>query len=83
MLNYEQHLVIDLPNIGQCITPGCVVQLSRFDTEAWKVGFGWYAWGGNREVCGWYLTSMKDPQKIKPLQKPDLDDIYCITREEI
>ena len=47
--------------------------------ETWEVCYGWYEFGGNRPVCGWYLK--KDGGlTVKPLQLPDLDDIYLIER---
>lgn len=66
-----------LPESDIHIYPGNLVKLGRFETETWEVQFGWYSYGGNRPVCGWYLT--KDGGlTIKPLQLPDLDDIYMI-----
>lgn len=41
------------------------------------MSYGWYTWGGNRPVCGWYLTNIESSD-IKPLQLTDLDDIYVI-----
>ena len=71
----QEHLHI--PNSNLHICPGCTVKLGRFETETWLVQFGWYSYGGNRPVCGWYLT--KDGgMTVKPLQLPDLDDIYMI-----
>lgn len=75
----NDHIALPVPNANQYIRPGNIVQLSRFDTTCWVVGYGWYAWGGNREVCGWYLMKADDQTVIKPLQKTDLDDMYCIT----
>ena len=69
---------LEIPGCNQCIHPGDQVRLHRFDSEPWVVGFGWYTWGGNRPVCGWYLTSCIDTKRLKPLQKPDLDDIYFV-----
>lgn len=75
-------LNIPLPNSCYTLTPGCTVQLGRFDTLKWIVNYGWYTWGGNRPVCGWYLTSEQVNKEsiTKPLQLTDLDDIYVITR---
>ena len=71
-------LKITLPgNLGY-IVPGCRVKLSRFESIVWVVSHGWYSWGGNRPVCGWFLTDMKCPKTVKPLQLTDLDDIYVI-----
>ena len=69
---------IKLNHSGQYIMPGSVVKLGRFEMESWRVDHGWYSWGGNRPVCGWYLQNMEDKSKLKPLQLPDLDDIYLI-----
>lgn len=66
-----------LPDCKLCIQPGCCVKIGRFDSDIWKVRYGWYTWGGNRPVCGWYLNKL-DTETIKPLQLPDLDDIYMI-----
>lgn len=75
---------IPLPNSCYSLTPGCKVQLGRFDKLRWVVNHGWYTWGGNRPVCGWYLTSENIDNSgkgtVKPLQLPDLDDIYVLTR---
>lgn len=69
-------LFIEIPYSGEVIRPGDVVRLGRFSDDDWTVCFGWYSFGGNRPVCGWYLT--KGSCTIKPLQLPDLDDIYVI-----
>ena len=71
-------LVIEIPEFNITLTPGCRVKLGRFDVTTWILSYGWYAWGGNREVCGWYLTNINDVRDLKPLQKTDLDDIYLI-----
>ncbi len=68
---------LQVPDCGCCIKPGNIVKLGRFDRERWKVANGWYTWGGNRPVCGWYLINVKS-KLIKPLQLTDLDDIYVI-----
>lgn len=68
-----------IPNCQQEIHPGDIVRLHRFENTEWLVGFGWYSFGGNRPFCGWYLS--KDAGlTVKPLQLPDLDDIYIIKR---
>lgn len=69
---------LELPGCKQCIRPGNIVKLGRFDTVQWVVGFGWYTWGGNRPVCGWFLVDSHNADNLKPLQKPDLDDIYFV-----
>ena len=70
---------LNIPNTKKIIKPGNIVKLGRFSGETWEVCYGWYEFGGNRPVCGWYLK--KDGGlTVKPLQLPDLDDIYLIER---
>lgn len=71
-------LLIEIPEFNITLTPGCRVKLGRFDVTTWILSYGWYSWGGNREVCGWYLTNIKDVSDLKPLYRTDLDDIYLI-----
>lgn len=72
------NLCLEIPYSHDTIKPGDIVRLGRFADEDWTVCFGWYEFGGNRPVCGWYLT--KDGGLVtKPLQLPDLDDIYVIS----
>ena len=71
-------LHIDVPDSKFRIYPGCRVRLGRFDRVVWRALHGWYEWGGNRPVCGWYLQNIDEPTKIKPLHLSDLDDIYLI-----
>ena len=73
-----KNLFLNIPNSREVIRPGNIVKLGRFNNESWEVKFGWYEFGGNRPVCGWYLE--KDGgYTVKPLQLPDLDDIYLIS----
>ena len=73
------HTIINLPNSNDYLKCGDIVKLGRFASESWRVCYGWYEFGGNRPVCGWYLE--KDGGlTVKPLQLPDLDDIYFISR---
>ena len=65
-------LLIEIPEFNITLTPGCRVKLGRFDIITWILSYGWYSWGGNREVCG------KDVSDLKPLYRTDLDDIYLI-----
>lgn len=60
------------------LRPGCKIRLGRFERSVWNVSFGWYAYGGNRPVCGWYLVKDADPSSVKPLQLTDFDDIILI-----
>lgn len=71
---------MQIPECDYQIKVGNIVKLGRFDSERWKVGYGWYSWGGNRPVCGWYLTNVIS-QIVKPLQFTDLEDIYVIEDE--
>lgn len=72
------NLFLNIPNSREIIKPGNIVRLGRFSDSDWVVNYGWYEFGGNRPVCGWYLT--KDGGvTTKPLQLPDLDDIYVIS----
>lgn len=72
-------LTLEVPELKMTLYDGCKVKLGRFDSTMWVVSHGWYTWGGNRPVCGWYLTNLEDPTDVKPLQKTDLDDIYLIS----
>lgn len=75
---YCQNMALATPNSSCVIYPGNKVKLGRFSSETWLVQFGWYSWGGNRPVCGWYLTRIEPPNEVKPLQLTDLDDIYLV-----
>lgn len=70
-------IVLEIPGTNQILRPGCKVKLGRFDSEIWLVNYGWFSFGGNRPFCGWYLTK-DNGLTVKPLQLPDLDDIYMI-----
>ena len=71
-------LTLEVPNANTTISPGNKIRLGRFSAQVWVVRFGWYSFGGNRSVCGWYLES-ESSDDIKPIFKIDLDDIYIIT----
>lgn len=59
------------------LRPGNRVKLHRFESEEWTVHYGWFTFGGNRPMCGWFL--IKDAgMTVKPLQLNDLDDIYIV-----
>lgn len=73
------NILLNIPNSTSIIKPGNIVKLGRFSNITWKVCYGWYEFGGNRPVCGWYLQK-DDGLTVKPLQLPDLDDIYFISR---
>ena len=70
---------LNIPNSQEYIYQGDIVCLGRFETQEWTVKFGWYSFGGNRPICGWYLES-DGGRTVKPIQLPDLDDIYVIRR---
>ena len=70
-------IYLDKPNSDIRLFPGNHIKIGRFTTVIWEVAFGWYSWGHNRPVCGWYLRSTEDGS-IKPLQLNDLDDIILI-----
>lgn len=72
-----ENIFLNIPNSKDIIKPGNIVRLGRFSDVNWVVNYGWYEFGGNRPVCGWYLTK-DDGLTTKPLQLPDLDDIYLI-----
>lgn len=71
-------MTLEVPNANTTISPGNKIQIGRFNSQVWIVRFGWYSFGGNRSVCGWYLEA-ESSQEIKPIFKIDLDDIYIIT----
>lgn len=71
-------MTLEVPNANTTISPGYKIQIGRFNAQVWIVRFGWYSFGGNRSVCGWYLES-ESSDDIKPIFKIDLDDIYIIS----
>lgn len=71
-------LSLEIPELELVLVPGCKVRLGRFETTIWTVSYGWYSWGGNRPQCGWFLVDSLQPRIVKPLQLPDLDDIYLV-----
>lgn len=70
-------LVLEIPNTKHVLRPGNKVKLGRFQSDMWLVNHGWFSFGGNRPFCGWYLTK-DNGLTVKPIQLPDLDDIYII-----
>jgi len=70
--------VLYIPGSNIQIHPGDKVKLHRFDSQIWIVKFGWYSFGGNRAVCGWYLQKEFE-SVVKPIFQIDLDDIYVIS----
>ena len=71
-------MTLEVPNAKTTISPGYKIQIGRFNAQVWIVRFGWYNFGGNRSVCGWYLEA-ESGDEIKPIFKIDLDDIYIIS----
>ena len=67
-----------IPDTDIYLQPGNIVKLNRFAEEEWEVNVGWFSYGGNKPMNGWYLVSQSDTSRIKPLTLPDLDDIYVI-----
>lgn len=74
----SEGLTIEVPEFNIRLSEGSRVKLGRFESTVWVLSHGWYSWGGNRPVCGWYLSNMENPAEVKPLQKTDLDDIYLV-----
>ena len=66
-----------IPEYDIVIVPGTILKIGRFNRESWIVGYDWYSWGGNRAVCGWYLTNAMT-KEVKPLYYTDLEDAYLI-----
>lgn len=71
------NLQLEIPGTNRVIRQGNVIKIGRFNSDRWTVCFGWYSWGGNRPVCGWYVERESD-REIKPLYQTDLDDCYMI-----
>lgn len=71
-------LEVSVPETDVSLKQGNKVKLHRFETDIWEVCYGWYSWGGNRPVIGWYLKDVKNFKNIKPLQLTDLYDIYLV-----
>lgn len=69
---------LSVPNCKTTIYPDNIVVLGRFSTIRWRVGFGWFSYEGNRQICGWYLTQIDNPKSVKPIQETDLYDIYIL-----
>lgn len=68
-----------IPGTDTVLVPGNIVKLHRFDNDSWTVNYGWFSYSGNRPFCGWFLTGYNG--YVKPLQLPDLDDIYLIATD--
>lgn len=69
---------LELPNKSLYIYPGNIITLGRFETEKWRVCFGWFSYDGNRKICGWYLQNLMNPCKFKPIQETDLFDVFVV-----
>jgi len=66
------------PNTTKQYYIGSLIKLSRFSTITWILNYGWFSYGGNRPICGWYLTNVDNLEQIKPFQLNDFDDIYLV-----
>jgi hypothetical protein len=73
------NIKLPIPALGIELEVGNRIKLGRFCTAQWIVQYGWYSIGGDRPVCGWYLTDALTAGNIKPLHLTDLDDINIIT----
>lgn len=71
-------IFLEIPNSHIRISQGSKIKLGRFEKVTWIVRYGWYSYGGNRPVCGWYLVNSQDPAELKPISLPDLTDIYFV-----
>ena len=71
-------MYLEVPDTHIYLNPGMKVKLGRFSQERWIVEYGWYSFGGNRPVCGWYLTDIQDSSIVKPIQLQDLSDIFIV-----
>lgn len=73
------NIILDLTKeAGITLSPGDEIRLGRFSEDTWVVKYGWFSYGGNRPQYGWYLTNCCNPCILKPLQLPDVADIYMI-----
>ena len=75
----ESTAYLIIPGTGDKLYPKSLVKLGKFETTLWLVMYGWFRYGGNREICGWYLINKENPSMIKPISNIDLDDIVLIT----
>lgn len=73
-----RNIQLHVPNSDIWLHPGHRIRIGRFSSITWVVSYGWYTWGGNRPVCGWYLVNVDKVSELKPLQLPDLEDVYMI-----
>ena len=69
---------LPVPNLQISLHPGDIVKLQRFSSELWVVNYGWFSFGGNKPMNGWYLVSKTHNTRIKPINLSDLDDIYQV-----
>lgn len=74
----QDNLTLELPGTCHKLVPECKIRIGRFNTITWIVRHGWYSFSGNRPFCGWHLVNQDDPNDVRPLQLPDLADIYLI-----
>lgn len=74
----DQELTLEVPEYHITLRVGSKLKLGRFDSTTWILMHGWYTWGGNRPFCGWYMYNQDNISESRPLQLPDLYDIYLI-----
>ena len=69
---------LKLPESNLCLYPGNTVLFGRFTAQRWVVQYGWFAFGGNRKICGWYCYKEQDRRQVKPISDIDLFDVYLV-----
>lgn len=74
-----ENLTLVNPYNSEELHDGDIIRINRFDTTEWTVHYGWFAFSGNREICGWYLVNNAN-QEVRPLQKIDCNDIYFVEK---
>lgn len=69
---------IKIPESCEYICVGDVIKLGRFDSDMWRVEFGWFNFDDNRSMYGCYLKNIRS-NRTKPLFENDLLDVYMIS----
>lgn len=71
------HIELKIPDSSIILRPGNKIRIGRFSDICWEVGYGWFKFDNNREICGWFLI---DPvtNTLKPLTDADIVDIYLL-----
>lgn len=70
---------LEVPQLGIVLHPGDKIRLGQFSRIRWIVGYGWFKFGNNRAINGWYLTNAADAQDVRPIQQIDLCDIVVVS----